>query len=339
MAPPPAPIEKAPAALPSQEPVPPAPPPYVNPLKRPAPLGISPEQAKARAILSDPRINPNGALARQAQQVETYYEGIRKEKEAQQQADYVKAEQRAYEQPGKDLEERYKRGQIELQNATTPSARAKAEADLAKVQQEVAAGKAPETIKFENGKVGQWNQKTGAFTDITPQVNPLDIKMSESEGKKMEFYVRARGASDQLGNDASSLNNLGNALASRRLGLLGNYAVNPTFQKEYNLAKAWGQAVLRDESGAALSEKEVERKMDTYWPVPGDTPQTIASKSELRKNEERSFYLSLGGARPVADYYLERKTDHPDGTMLKDPSGQVRRVVKNGLWMDIPNGR
>jgi hypothetical protein len=349
-------ITKAPTGtLPSQEPVPPAAPPYVTQIppeqKRPGILGISPEQAKARAILNDPRIDPNGPLARRAQQIETYFEGARKEKERQLQADYehqrgirdalvAKEEQRKYEADSKALDERYRRGQIELQNATTPTARAKAEADLAKISQEIAAGKAPETIKFENGKVGQWDQKTGAYKDITPQINPLDIDIPAELGKKMEFYIRAKGASDALVGDAGSMTNLASALGTRSLNpIFGNYVVTPEFRRDYNLAKAWGQAVLRDESGAALSEKEVERKMDIYWPVPNDPPEIVAQKAANRRREETSFYLSLGKARPVADFYIDRKTEQPEGAVLKDPGGNVRRVVRNGLWMDVPNGR
>jgi hypothetical protein len=194
--------------------------------------------------------------------------------------------------------------------------------------------KAPDTLKFENGKVGQWDYKTGTYKDITPQVNPMDIEIPAEIGKKLEFYVRAKKASSQLEGDASSLANLANALATRKGGIFGPYFVDEKFQRDYSIAKAWGQAVLRDESGANLPEKEVERKMDTYWPMPGEGPKVIAEKTDRRLAEEASLYLALGKARPVANFYLERQTSRPEGERLYDPATKKRYVVRNGLLMD-----
>jgi hypothetical protein len=339
---------QAPATLPSQEPVPAAAPPYVNQLKRPEPLGISPEEAKANAILSNPRIDPNGSLARQMQQVKLYYEGARKEKEAQQQAEYVKAEQRAYEQPGKDLEERYKRGQIELQNATTPTARAKAEADLEQVQAEIvlkrqqAVKPVTETVE---GKVYERPPGSPAGTAFTraPGIEEPD-KLTERQQAMLQYFQSATVTAKQLrqiGNADEALSSLPSSIYNR-VPVAGNYAVPDRWRGAKNAADSWLLAHVRNQSGAVIGRDEIPQYYHLYFAIPGDDKAEMANKQERRDYLTKGIYNALGGgaAKTAADKFLDEfkvkeETGYPEGTTRTSKSTGKQQILRGGTWKDM----
>lgn len=51
-------------------------------------------------------------------------------------------------------------------------------------------------------------------------------------------------------------------------------------------------AVLRKESGAAISDSEFARYTDIYIPTPGDSPELLARKKDARDREIRNLYRS-----------------------------------------------
>ena len=59
-------------------------------------------------------------------------------------------------------------------------------------------------------------------------------------------------------------------------------------------AEAWAEGALRIATGAAATPAEKEAVMRTYFARPGDTPETIAFKNQLRKAYQESINLSLG---------------------------------------------
>lgn len=69
--------------------------------------------------------------------------------------------------------------------------------------------------------------------------------------------------------------------------LLGNYlqrkVMTPEQQRYKQAADNWIRANLRKESGAVIGEEEMEAEYRTYFPMPGDSPETIQLKAEARK--------------------------------------------------------
>jgi hypothetical protein len=348
-------IGKAPIILPGiNEPLPASGlvhiPPYEEPLKEPSPRAMSEPEQKALALTMNPNVDERTRAIAQAH--------LQRYQEARQAADARDYEKFKHERGLRDtrmaerdkiMRERPKEGLAELKArvdlAKTPVEFARATADLEKAivdvdiaKQQREAGKAPEHIKFENGKFGLWDATTRTFKDITPQINPLDIDLPAEIGKKVEYFTAARDASNNL-KDARALTALGDALANRGLGILGPYVVKPEHQLVYNRALAWNTAILRHESGAQISDKEIERQMTTFWPVPGEPRQVSEQKQLLREQRERSLYLSLGKGRPVADFYLERRVNAPDGTIIENPKTGEKRIIRNGLAMDMPDGK
>lgn len=55
-------------------------------------------------------------------------------------------------------------------------------------------------------------------------------------------------------------------------------------------------ANLREESGAAIPQSEIEEEMQKYIPVEGDGPETIATKAAARKRAIENMKFKAGGA-------------------------------------------
>ena len=66
----------------------------------------------------------------------------------------------------------------------------------------------------------------------------------------------------------------------------GNFVVTPEFRRGQRAANDFISAVLRPESGAAISDAEYEREYKKYIPAPGDDAGTLAEKRQAR---ERAF--------------------------------------------------
>jgi hypothetical protein len=79
---------------------------------------------------------------------------------------------------------------------------------------------------------------------------------------------------------------------------IGGYAQRQVMSKEQQLFKnsadAWIRSKLRWESGAAIGEKEMEDEYATYFPLPGDDPQTVANKAALRKTATENMIRNAG---------------------------------------------
>jgi hypothetical protein len=82
--------------------------------------------------------------------------------------------------------------------------------------------------------------------------------------------------------------------AGREVPLVGNYLVSPEYQRAKNLADNWVTANLRKESGAAIPPEELKQEREKYFPIAGDTQETIAQKRELRAIAEEGMRQAAG---------------------------------------------
>jgi hypothetical protein len=81
-----------------------------------------------------------------------------------------------------------------------------------------------------------------------------------------------------------------------RLPIAGNYFTSPEYQIYTTAASAWAEGALRISTGAAATQPEIDRNIKTYFAQPGDTPQTVAFKSQMRKMYDRAVNGALGQA-------------------------------------------
>lgn len=107
---------------------------------------------------------------------------------------------------------------------------------------------------------------------------------------------------------------------SARAGIAGNYTKSPEYRKYETAARAWGEGVLRIQTGAAATQPEIQRVFETYFAQPGDQPEDIAFKRELRTAFAESIGIAGGGAVAIPGVETDGAQAQPDGPAA--PSGQ-----------------
>jgi hypothetical protein len=57
---------------------------------------------------------------------------------------------------------------------------------------------------------------------------------------------------------------------------------------------SWVESYLRDASGAAIAKSERDAYAKDFFPQPGDTPEIVANKAELRAQKEKNALVAAG---------------------------------------------
>ena len=152
-----------------------------------------------------------------------------------------------------------------------------------------------------NGQTGQWdrlNAPEGGAAIADPRK-----KLTENQAKLTLFQSQITQTSDlidkmetELGYDPT---NLGDAAArSVAPNLLAGFFKTEQGQQYQAMSEAWSEGVLRIQTGAAATQPETERVQRTYFPVPGDSPATVALKRAMRGAYGLSIEAALGGEVP-----------------------------------------
>jgi len=133
--------------------------------------------------------------------------------------------------------------------------------------------------------------------------------LTEFQGKSTAFGMRADAASktiDQVGQGGkvqpSLIKRAAEAvpLIGEGLGMAANRLQSPEQQKVEQAQRDFVNAVLRQESGAAISASEFDNARKQYFPQPNDTPEVVAQKARNREMEINGFRISAGpGAKNI----------------------------------------
>ena len=134
----------------------------------------------------------------------------------------------------------------------------------------------------------------GAASGIALQVTPdggvtfsqggAAIKpLSEGQAKSTTFSVRAAGALETLDRVDEALISRAERAAEFDPTGLARELQSPEFQAATQAADEFLQAILRKDTGAAITAQEQELYGKTYIPQPGDTPELIQQKREARQ--------------------------------------------------------
>jgi hypothetical protein len=123
-----------------------------------------------------------------------------------------------------------------------------------------------------------------------------------AERQSLAFYNRAQDAVKTLTEAPGGKPSLEMQIAKQSTAgqLRGQYAPNmlqTSEQQAYRQAqRAFTEARLRKESGAAIPESEFINDARTYFAQPGDTPQTIAQKQKARETLLAGMKFASGKA-------------------------------------------
>lgn len=166
--------------------------------------------------------------------------------------------------------------------------------------QERAAGREPMTVlEYEQAKKGQGFSVTTA-DGTTVQMGGASPKLTEGQGKDIGFYTRGAQANDGLSGLESELTNWGQQNAGAIPLGLGNYVRTPEFRQAKVEADNFLTALLRKDTGAAITDNEFELYGPMFLPVPGDDAATIALKRQKRATALLALRSGLGTADIIA---------------------------------------
>lgn len=161
----------------------------------------------------------------------------------------------------------------------------------------------------------QVDPATGAVTFQQGQnIKPL----TEGQSKDTVFSTRAAGALPLIDKYGDALTSLGQEALSG-IPILGNYLRSDEHQQAEQAGKEFLQAILRKDTGAAITPAETSEYGTVYLPRPGDSEAVLAQKKQSR---ERALKAIEAGMPPQAilaqEKALSESTALPEGVTEED---------------------
>jgi len=137
-------------------------------------------------------------------------------------------------------------------------------------------------VDLEKARLGEDKKKTGV-----------------EQGKAAGFYSRAIQANQIFNSLGVGAPSLGREAAQAVLpdGVV-NAFTGPDRQQAEALQKDFIAATLRYESGAAIPPEELETQRRIFFPVAGDSKETVELKAKLRENVIAALKMGAGDAAP-----------------------------------------
>lgn len=120
-------------------------------------------------------------------------------------------------------------------------------------------------------------------------------KVTEFEGQSAYHADAMLGAMPALERGEKTRGSIAGALMTKGIG---RFFADPVMQQYAVAAKQFINAINRRESGAALTEREVEEAYDRFLPLASDSPQTIEYK---RQQREAAFSRMAAAAGHAAE--------------------------------------
>jgi len=214
---------------------------------------------------------------------------------------------------------------------------AKTQVEISKLHQEMGT---PETHTYE-GQLYERPKGGGVGAPVSAVAGfPQGQKLNEDQSKTLGYFQRVHVAAQQLGDKDKALAGLQDVAAGKVLPF-PEYAQTPEYQKARTNAMAWIYAILRKESGAVIGKEEEDKYLRIFFPVPGNTPDVIADKAELRRTAERGLYDALGDAKHHADKFVAERaaartaTDRTDALewLKNNPSDPRAPAIRQRLGL------
>lgn len=135
------------------------------------------------------------------------------------------------------------------------------------------------------------SKKGGMSLQVDPATGAVSFQqggnikpMTEGQSKDAVFATRAEGALgliDQFGDALTGTEGMIGGTVGQ-LPVVGNYAKTEAFQQAEQAGKEFLQAILRKDTGAAITKEETSEYGSVYLPRPGDSPQLLQQKKSSR---------------------------------------------------------
>jgi len=148
-------------------------------------------------------------------------------------------------------------------------------------------------------------------------------KLTEGQSKDAFYYIRGAGANDALTENEESLTSLKDTVVNG-IPLAGNYFTSDGFKNASRDGKEFLAAVLRKDSGGAITSDEWSYYGPMYLPAPGDSADQLARKRDARQRAMDALKATAGPGSIVIDEFERGRapeTGNAGGESADTPKG------------------
>ena len=172
-----------------------------------------------------------------------------------------------------------------------------------------------------------------------------DKPMTEFQGKAALYGTRSAQSDKVLRALEDTISKEGLA-AGQAAGTVGNYFLSSEQQRVNQAQRDFVNAVLRQESGAVISDAEFENAKKQYFPQPGDDQKAVAQKRANRQLAIKGF-SRMSGPKGTAD--IDAIINEPllPGVSATSPTpqqasgqigGKVAKIATDAEYDALPSG-
>jgi hypothetical protein len=150
--------------------------------------------------------------------------------------------------------------------------------------------------------VGGMKAPSGTSLTVNPdgtvnfQQGGMGKPLTEGQSKDTVYVTRALGSAPVLDQYSDALTSLPQSIGGG-VPVVGNYAKTEEYQLGENAGREFLQAILRKDTGAAITQDEMFSYGQTYIPQPGDKPALLQQKKQAR---QRAIAAIQAGLPPQA---------------------------------------
>ena len=158
--------------------------------------------------------------------------------------------------------------------------------------------------------------------------------LNETESKGNIYYTRALGALDDFEPIANAMAGPVDRVADA-VPLVGNYLTSEDYQVATTAGKEFLAAILRKDTGAAITNQEMKEYGDIYLPAPGDKGPRLAQKKKARARALRAMEMGMSLDQIVAMEPLFEEREEALNSQDSPGVEQSEPVVIDGYTIQV----
>lgn len=187
------------------------------------------------------------------------------------------------------------------------------------------AGMAPQGMSIESDGQGGFRLIQGAGAGAGKP-------FTEGQSKDVVYATRAQGALEVLEPVAGELTSLGSQIAGYDpTGMIRSRVQSSNYQVARQAGDEFLQAILRKDTGAAITSQEQALYGVTYLPQPGDGPEVLEAKRAARQRAVAAINAGMSPAQMIA-------AETALGTQEAPAQGGPVRISSDAEYEALPSG-
>lgn len=155
-----------------------------------------------------------------------------------------------------------------------------------------------------DGQIKQIGDAQQQMTVYGPDGQPIMVQgnakpMTEAQSKDTVYATRAKGALEAFEPFSDALTNLAES-AGGAIPVVGNYLKSDEYQMAEQAGQEFLAAVLRKDTGAAITRDEMITYGETYLPRPGDSKAKLQYKQQARRRALAAMEAGMNPQQMIA---------------------------------------